>query len=435
MLQSMDSNAAIPELSAKEKALGFADQVRSDMGDQIGKFGNQVGNGVDWALNTAPVRAITEPVGSAVGEYGKALGGLVGGVGNVLGNAIQKKPFGQNFSQDVMNTAESTGNFGNQIGKHGAEASLIGGAGKVAGTIASIPPLARGFRDILKDQATPETGMDLGVGAAGLYGAVNNPNWTPGGILDKPLKNIANRIGQGVHDTSSDATSQWGLSGKGQPKQSMEDVFNEAGIKSQTDLRNKIGTLSNKESFDNSITQDLTNPSNSDKAIMPDFTKSGSISSFRDPNKTYMILTPENPMGTQASPEYNTQARKGFESFLTENKIPFQPQLGVYGNPENSYILGINDPSQQQAVDAYLQEASPQAEHILIKGGKAIRYSPETQEAYSVDLNKYGKNLNVGENVDNFYSKIGNQKYKLPLYSSAERALPAEKFNQIYNQP
>lgn len=136
-------------------------------------------------------------------------------------------------------------------------------------------------------------------------------------------------------------------------------------------------------------------------------------------------------MGQVQSSIKNIQATKAFRAFLDKNGIHYTPQEGKYGgNPENSQIIEINNPTQKKLIDSYLQKNTPQAENILVKHGLAIRYDPRTFEAHGVDITN--KNLGVDESVPDFYSKVAGKKYSFPLYSDAEKPLSKSDFMKLY---
>jgi len=144
------------------------------------------------------VRVGTEPVGLAGGAFGGAIGGLMGGVGNVVANAAEGRPLGENFGRDVMRTAKDTAGAGYSMGKGGAESYLMGKSGKVAGLALSAIPTAKGVKGLMDKDYSLDTGLNLGMGLAGMYGSAKSPNLTPGGVLDPQLKALASRVKDAV---------------------------------------------------------------------------------------------------------------------------------------------------------------------------------------------------------------------------------------------
>lgn len=164
-----------------------------------------------------------------------------------------------------------------------------------------------------------------------------------------------------------------------------------------------------------------------------DFSTPKGLDSFDAPNKKFMISSAENPMGKAMPDAWNMQKTAEFRKFLKDNNIHFTAQKGKYGgNPENSNIIEIDNPQQQAIIDKWLEANSPQAENIVIKNGKAVRYDPRTKEAYVVSIK--GKDLSVPVNTQDFYSQIGNHKYKFPLYSDSEQPLSKEELMKILNR-
>lgn len=144
-----------------------------------------------------------------------------------------------------------------------------------------------------------------------------------------------------------------------------------------------------------------------------------------------MIASAENPMGQQASTEFNAKMTKEFREFLDENGIKWKSQKGMYDNPENSQIIAIDNPEQRALIDKRLEKNSQQAENIIVKDGYAYRYDPRTNEAYRVDLSKW--KIDLPAETDNYYSEIDGRKYQLPLYSEAESPISVKEFLSIYN--
>jgi len=163
------------------------------------------------------------------------------------------------------------------------------------------------------------------------------------------------------------------------------------------------------------------------------FAKKWSFSKLRDKNANYMIASAENPMWKQATTAMNKKTHKAFAEFMKQNWITHKAQLGKYWQVENSYIIKIDSPKQRKLIDDWLKKNSPQAENIIIKDGKAVRYDPRTKEAYEVDLTSKKIDLLLDQSADDFYSKIDGRKYQLPLYSDLEKSFKWD-FNLFYNK-
>lgn len=164
-----------------------------------------------------------------------------------------------------------------------------------------------------------------------------------------------------------------------------------------------------------------------------DFKKPWSFTKFRKKDANYMIASAENPMWKQASKWMNEKTHKAFGKFMKENRIVHKEQLGHYGQPERSYIISIENAKQRNIIDEWLEANSKQAENILIKDWKAIRYDPRTKEAYSVDLGK-AKKLVMDNNAEDFYSMIDWRKYQLPLYNTKlENPISIKEFENLYS--
>ena len=124
---------------------------------------------------------------------------------------------------------------------------------------------------------------------------------------------------------------------------------------------------------------------------------------------------------------------KEFWEFLNKNNIIAKEQLWKYWQLENSYIIKIENAEQRKIIDAWLKKNSPQAENILIKDQKAVRYDPRTNEAYEVSLIDEKVTLARKSTVDDYYSEIDWRKYQLPLYSDLETKFKGD-FNLFYNK-
>jgi hypothetical protein len=146
----------------------------------------------DW-LPATP--GVGEMVGNAVGAAGRSIGGLVGEIGNPIANAFQGKPLLQNQLQAINDTAEATGQFGQQIGEAGAVQAPLGGAGKIIRGAMAVPPMMNVVNDVKSGNVGLGTGLNAGAAAMGLYGAATDPNWTPGGVFDPQLKALGEQLG------------------------------------------------------------------------------------------------------------------------------------------------------------------------------------------------------------------------------------------------
>ena len=168
------------------------------------------------------------------------------------------------------------------------------------------------------------------------------------------------------------------------------------------------------------------------KELDLDFSWEWSFSKFRNKNANYMIASAENPMWKQASKLENEVTHRGFAEFMKKNGISYKEQLWHYWQPERSYIIKIEEPGQRKLIDDWLEKNTPQAENLVIKDWKAVRYDPRTKEAYMVDLNNV--DLEIKGDVDDFYSMIDGRKYKLPLYDpNFEKELTIDEFRKIFN--
>ncbi len=146
----------------------------------------------------------------------------------------------------------------------------------------------------------------------------------------------------------------------------------------------------------------------------------------------YMIMSVENPMWQQQSAALNKKATEKFRRFLDENWIEWKAQKWMYGNPENSQIIAIDNAQQRSIIDKRAEANNvPQAENIIVKDWYAYRYDPRTYEAYKVDLKK--ADLNLPAETKDFYSEVDGRKYQLPLYWELEQPISVEEFLSIYS--
>jgi len=196
---------------------------------------------------------------------------------------------------------------------------------------------------------------------------------------------------------------------------------------------NKIlKALSSTKYNEKNILNDLVKVKYSKAAI--NFKDKGSLKVFRDKGRTFMIASAENPMGKSFSDKFNKKMTNKFRKYLDKKNILWYNQKGKYGNVETSNLIQIRNQKEQKLVDKWLENHSPQAENILIKDAKTVRYDPRTKEAYFVDLDNYDKDLKLPDSQDDFYSIIEGKKYALPLYSDVEKAMDKNKFNKLYKR-
>lgn len=156
------------------------------------------------------------------------------------------------------------------------------------------------------------------------------------------------------------------------------------------------------------------------------------FSKLRSKKADYMIVSAENPMWKQESPEYNAAKTKAFRDFLDENGIAWKAQKGMYDNPENSQIIAIDNPQQRIIIDEWLEKNSPQNENIIIKWGEAYRYDPRTKKAYKTDLTK--ADVDLPAETDNFYSELDGKKYQIPLWTPNDVKVTKKNFLSVYNK-
>ena len=155
------------------------------------------------------------------------------------------------------------------------------------------------------------------------------------------------------------------------------------------------------------------------------------------------IMTAENPRGMETNQETNVELMKKFASMLDAKDLDYTEIDGQYGNPENSFII-IN-PTMLDMVDfgKMFSQASviyaQKMRRITMDDSPAIhfrfdyiqtepdgldkpKYHP--QEYYVVDSQDLV--IEVDAKIDDFYSKLGDQKFKIPFF--VQRKMPDERY-------
>lgn len=162
-----------------------------------------------------------------------------------------------------------------------------------------------------------------------------------------------------------------------------------------------------------------------------DFSKKWSFIKFKWDDADYMIASPQNPMWTRVADEINAANTQKFSEYLDSRWIKYKIQDWMYDNPEQSFLIKIDKPTDRVVVDKWLEKNAPQAENLLIRDWQVVRYDPRTWKAYSTRIDKTDINLNA-EWATNYYSVIDWRKYSFPLYWSEEQLMSKAEFYDFY---
>ena len=139
----------------------------------------KVKGATDWLLNKTN---LPEIAGGAVGTAGSVIGGAIGAVGTPISNIAQDKPLFQDFKKNVRETAESTSQFGQEIGAEGLREAPYAGLGKVPSALEVLPLAVSGIDD-LKEGNYKDLAWKMPLAALGVFGSVKSK----GLLLNEPV--------------------------------------------------------------------------------------------------------------------------------------------------------------------------------------------------------------------------------------------------------
>jgi|TARA_R110002095_G_scaffold198626_1_gene178128 hypothetical protein len=156
------------------------------------------------------------------------------------------------------------------------------------------------------------------------------------------------------------------------------------------------------------------------------------------------IMTSENPRGVEASDQMNVGLMKGFAGELDSKGLDYVSIGGMYGNPENSYI--IMNPTMLdmvalgkkygQAVIIFAQkmrritDAEAPAVHYRFD---YVQTEPDGYEEPAYDPQEYyvkdSRDMVVKTDADDFYSELKGTKFSIPFFSTdTSHSRPEERF-------
>jgi hypothetical protein len=146
----------------------------------FGKAADVINEGYDKYKNAPVIKQATQVVGGAVGAAGGLIGGAIGAVANPIANVIENKPIFEGEGKAIVDTAKSTAKFGYDIGKEGAAAAPLGGAGRAVNLAVAYGQGYQGANDLIEgykegDAAKMfEGGLSLGTSVVGAKSAFGN---------------------------------------------------------------------------------------------------------------------------------------------------------------------------------------------------------------------------------------------------------------------
>lgn len=152
----------------------------------FGKAADVINEGYEGYKNLPGVKQASQIVGGAVGAAGAVVGGVVGAVANPIKNLAQNKPIFEGEGQAILDTAKDTAKFGFDIGKEGAAAAPLGGAGRAVNLAMAYGQGYQGAQDLIegfKEGDTAkifESGLSLGTAVYGAKSAMH----TKGILID-----------------------------------------------------------------------------------------------------------------------------------------------------------------------------------------------------------------------------------------------------------
>lgn len=155
-------------------------QVKAKEKSIFGKAADVVNEGYETYKNLPGVKQASQIVGGVVGAAGGLIGGAVGAIARPIDNVIHDRPVFEGEGQAIVDTAKSTAQFGFDIGKEGAAAAPLGGAGRAVNLAVAYGQGYQGANDLyegIKEGDTVkavEGGLALGTSVVGAKSAMGN---------------------------------------------------------------------------------------------------------------------------------------------------------------------------------------------------------------------------------------------------------------------
>lgn len=130
--------------------------------------------------------------------------------------------------------------------------------------------------------------------------------------------------------------------------------------------------------------------------------------------KTFGIMTAENPMGKEASAEYNNKAQNILKQLLKQMNIQYIKQIGSFGNKEHSLML-INVSLKDMK---YLNDKFKQMSFfhgVVSEDGSSISYYEKPSEDSDYELIETTDSVVNARDFLDFFSSHGDFKYSIDL--------------------
>lgn len=139
--------------------------------------------------------------------------------------------------------------------------------------------------------------------------------------------------------------------------------------------------------------------------------------------KTFAIMTPENPMGVEASAPDNNKALKTFKSTLKGGAVQYVPIEGSYGgNKEHSFMLfniplktAINLAQTYKQESFFYGKTSNNVEGDNRNTASIIGYYETRDGGKTYNLVEESNKIVNRDDAEDFFSRHGNFKYNISM--------------------
>jgi hypothetical protein len=143
--------------------------------------------------------------------------------------------------------------------------------------------------------------------------------------------------------------------------------------------------------------------------------------------KSFGIITPENPAGKEAPPDYNASVREEFEEYLKKMKYKFFRVKGKYGSEEKSYmVLNVNVEDLKFLANKYRQKAFIYAERYVASDGvpsmtyyyyEIVKKNRKFKKDYQYDYQVLSSVSKVRDAIGlkDFYTRLKSFQFNIPF--------------------
>jgi hypothetical protein len=148
--------------------------------------------------------------------------------------------------------------------------------------------------------------------------------------------------------------------------------------------------------------------------------------------QTIAILTGENPCAVKLTPQENTELNrkltdhlgKEYYDFINGKRIGYRPVKGMYGSPENSYIVNNITKDDAMRIGSDFEQESivygeryEEGDEYGMKFQLIVSYPcSTTEDPVGTVWGETKVFINVRKNADDFYTEVKGRKFSIPFF-------------------